>query len=338
MVYRFFKSIDIDNFKNFIIYLNSQLIKENDKNKIFKILQYFIEEKNEVYDGNNDVFKSHFSIENPNEDNEKIIKNTNTSYAYENKQNVIDSNAETRTFIYSFDEAYDNDRNITINVDKDKKGEKFYKKEINFLDYKIISRNFIEHILASNLELKNEMLEKVCKKMKNSSSIIENVLFKIFIGSTFYNKTRNDSTNILPKYIKHECNALLTVKEQNNDPKIPNISLENEKTNIITNESIVKHQNTKNIPNKQLNFIKKNITNLKSQSKPINKTKKSSIFETNNKLKKSANEFNTQKLFTDNRLKIKEPNSSSKKNVKCKKNEIKSKNMPCERYLRNFKK
>ncbi|EQB62328.1 hypothetical protein NAPIS_ORF00093 [Vairimorpha apis BRL 01] len=187
----------------------------------------------------------------------KSIKNKNTSYAHENKQNVIDSNAETRTIINSFDEAYENDSNITINVDKDKKGEKLYKKEINYLEYKIISRNFIEHILASNLELKNEMLEKVSKKMKNSSSIIENVLFKILIRSNFYSKTRNDSANIPPKYIKRECNALLTVYEQNNDPKIPNISLENEKTNIITNEFIVKHQNTKNIPNKQINFIKK---------------------------------------------------------------------------------
>lgn len=39
---------DLDGFKNFVIYVNSKLILENDKKKIYKILKYFIDEKNEV--------------------------------------------------------------------------------------------------------------------------------------------------------------------------------------------------------------------------------------------------------------------------------------------------
>lgn len=211
---------DLEGFKIFVIYLYSKLILENDTKKINKILQYFIDESTYI----------------DNKKNESILLND----LYCKKSNEIDINNENNNFNL-------NDYNVSVNEQKEKSSYVHYNYNGNLsnvndftefrkcdedielgLTSKIYGKNknnndelknikicekFIDHILSLKIEENNDFLEKVNKKDKKSSSILENIFIK-FLNRNFYYPTINDDlVKLIPNYNKREGNPFLTNKK-----------------------------------------------------------------------------------------------------------------------------
>ncbi|EQB61574.1 hypothetical protein NAPIS_ORF00852 [Vairimorpha apis BRL 01] len=254
-LYKYLKELnvkDLNGFKNFVIYLKAKLILENDKDKIFKILQYFIDEKIKIYKG-----------EKNNENYLKVSENEQDDESSNIYFSSIDNTAEdsvsleNKTDFIKFKNTNKRNNEIEQNGDTSQNVKKFWEKDSVNLVNKEISEKFIKRILSLNADKDNKFLDEVNKKEKNSSSILETIFVK-FLNRQFYCESINDElSKLIPGYIERKGNPFL-VDEDLMDDNISLITSKEEKNvNKIRKDNIVKKKDL-NIEKNKSDVIEKN--------------------------------------------------------------------------------
>lgn len=215
---------DICGFKNFVTYLNSILFLGNEKNKIYKILNYFIDE-NENNQMNVDkenclhdnIFPGIYSNE----------KDFNLNLKTDDSKSVDHDATTTNQFFDSYEEKI-----LEMAVTN---------KENIILDNKNISEKFIERILELNIEENSEMLKKVSEKNNNNNSILENTFYKFLIREFYEPSIYYELSKLILNFKNRRGNPFLDDENKSNVSLEQNL-IQGKRENIFTTKN---QQNSK---------------------------------------------------------------------------------------------
>lgn len=170
---------DLNGLKNFVFYLISKLILENDELKKFLILQYFINETVDVNNLNNEIVLKIEEKNNVTINNKIVYENRNAYFNndIDNISNIVNSEClknlnNENLFKHSTD-------NFQINKILEKN--KIIGSKINK-----ISEKFIERIVGFKNNENDEMFKKVIKKEKDSHSILESIFIKFLFRDLYF--------------------------------------------------------------------------------------------------------------------------------------------------------
>lgn len=229
---------DLNGFKNFIIYLNSKLILENDKENIFLILKYFINEKIDFNYSNNE------NVQKFEEESNEIINNKSD---FENLITNLNEIKYILNIINDADLKNLSNENLSVhNADNCQINERYEKNKKIDLQIKEISRKFIERIIDLNNNENDEMLKKVNKRERNLCSILESIFIK-FLNRDFYYSTIHDELEILiPQYVKCNGNPFLNLEEFQDNIENQHASHEYKYSDQKLNEPIIQQQKLEN--------------------------------------------------------------------------------------------
>lgn len=270
---------DLEGFRNFVEYLKTKIIYENDNDKIFKILQYFIEEKNQMFMKNqlNNLIIND-STKDINEHNNKINENvadylvSNDTKSEEMFNTDIEKNSKEKNKIF-------NNFETVQNPNTSEKIEDTQKNEYDYFVIMEISKKFITHVLNLVVDEDTELLRKVSEKCKKSNSILEKIFSKFLNKKIYFFEINYDEhIKLNPEPIKKEFNSTLDIVEEKNDYKNQNILEENKTISRVQNDFILQRANFENIKNEFdvveidenfqfLNIIKQKLLNYEQDKK-----------------------------------------------------------------------
>lgn len=176
---------DINGFKNFITYLNSKLILENDENKIFRILKYFIDEKSLI---------SNFILDT--NESEKVKQLQNDKYR-------LDLWYKDHKFYSDLSEAK---RQLMIEAETQRK---------KILENKLISENLVKRILElenndnSKDNENDKVLDNIYFTINDLSLLLENITTKFLIRDFYEPTIYEDLQKLVPDYQQQIGNPFL---------------------------------------------------------------------------------------------------------------------------------